>query len=101
MESAMRFLSSLVVAAAILPAALGLPSARAEQQASRETCPQGPGRTDLGEALKRFRQALLSLDRSRQGGAPDVIRPDPELDRAMERRPPRIGSAMPTIVPRE
>ena len=97
----MRFLSSLVVAAAILPAALGLPSARAEQQASRETCPAAPSRMDLADALKCFRQALLRLDRQRRRGAADVIRPDPELDRGMERRPPDIGSAMPAIVPRE
>ena len=97
----MRFLSRLVVTAAIVPAALGLPSAWAERQPNPEPCPEAPSRMDLGDALKSFRQALLRLDRHLRRGAPDVIRPDPELDRAMERRPPDIGSAMPTIVPRE
>ncbi len=99
MESAMRFLSSIVTAL-LMPAALGVSSARAEPHPIPEARPDVPGRAELCAALESFREALLRLDRRRLG-SPDVIRPDPELDRGMEKRPPDIGAAMPMIVPRE
>jgi hypothetical protein len=97
----MRFLSSVVVTALFMPAVLGVSSARAEQHPVQDARPDRPGRFDLESALKSFQDALRLRDRYRPFGWPDVIRPDPELDRDLEKRPPDVGSAMPIIVPRE